>query len=356
MSNNPWRTGARIERFEYRLLTLNLQPVGMLDGVESCNLSGSIFADVRWAGKLGWSGAAVPDLTNRLVHPWYMVTDVNGVETGYPLAPPCYARSSSVVTSDLVPSTTEFDLYDVTYTLAKRLKLASALAYQGVNLTNTVAQRLAAAGMRYSVTPSARVLSAALNWQVGTSEMKVLNDLLAAAGYWSTASDFNGVVVAEPWVDPRQRPAVWSFEDGAVSIVNSVVRNRDDYDVPNRLTGVQRVQDGQTPEVVTVTLDALSPRSPYTYANRGYWVDGEPLLDQDAADISALTATVTRELLARSDPGESLSLSHAWLPEVTLGSVVVYRGDRYTVQKMSVNCDLGLQVQAEWSKISGGTP
>lgn len=351
--SNEWRTSTRVERFEYRLLTSALHPVGLLSGVESCSLSGSVFADVRWGGQLTWSGAAAPDMTGLLVHPWYIVADAAGVELEYPLAPPCYARSSSVTQSDLVPSSTELDLYDVTYKLAKRLKLTDSLAIQGVTITDTVVQRLVAAGVRYSATPSTRTLTAALNWEIGTSEMKVLNDLLAAAGYWSTAADFSGAVVVEPWVDPRQRHPAWTFADGSVSIVGSVVHHRDDFDVPNRLTAVQRVQEGQTPLTATVTLDAISPGSPYTYATRGYWVDGEPLLDQDAADLATLTSSVSRELLSRAAPGETLEVTHAWLPEVTLGSVVSFRGARYTVQKMSLDCGLGLQVQAEWAKSAG---
>lgn len=276
----------------------------------------------------------------------------DGVEESYPLAPPCFARSSSVAQSDLVPATTDVDLYDVTYRLAKRLKLPGELAVtSGGVITDTVVQRLAATGARYSVTPSARTLSAALNWALGTSEMKVLNDMLAAAGYWSVASDLNGSVVVAPWVDPRQRAASYMFADGEASIAGSVTRVKDDFDVPNRMTGVQRVQEGQTPLTATVTLDTVSPSSPYTYAARGYWVDADPLLDQDAADITTLTNAVIRSLLSAADPGETLTLTHAWVPEVLLGAVVGFRGAFYTVQKMTVNCDLGLPVQAEWSKV-----
>lgn len=347
-----WRTANRTERFEYRLLTQNLQPVGLLDGVESCSLSGSVFSDVRWGGKITWSGNVVPDLTTYLVHPWYIVSGDDGVEESYPLAPPCYARSSSVAQSDLVPATTDMDLYDVSYRLAKRLKLTGELAVaSGGVITDTVVSRLAATGARYSATPSARTLTAALNWAIGTSEMKVLNDMLSAAGYWSVAADLGGSIVVAPWVDPRQRAASYMFGDGEASITGAIVRSKDDFDVPNRMTGVQRVQEGQAPLTVTVTLDTVSPSSPYTYAARGYWVDGEPLLDQDAADLATLTSAVTRSLLSAADSGETLTLTHAWVPEVLLGVVVGFRGALYTVQKMTVNCDLGLPVQAEWSKV-----
>lgn len=54
-----WRTGHRTEDLYFRMFGTDGTELGRLDGVESCSLDGSIFADVRWSGRLRWSGPGV---------------------------------------------------------------------------------------------------------------------------------------------------------------------------------------------------------------------------------------------------------------------------------------------------------
>lgn len=351
---SDWRTGYRTERTEYRLLGTDLRPAGILSGVEACSLSGSVFSDVRWGGSLTWSGGSVPDFSQYLVHPWYIVAGEDGVEESFPLCPPCYMKTPTVAYSDLVPATVSVDLYDVTYRPAKRLKLSGALSTaQGAVLTDTLAARMTAAGVRYGITPSAKTLTAALNWDLGASELSVWNGLLGALGYWSAYASPDGVMQATPWVDPSQRPVAWSFAAGAVNILDpEYTVTRDDFDTPNRITGVARVTGDAAPLVTTVTLDSFNPASRYSFASRGYWVDADPLRDVDAVDTAALTAVLVQKLQALTSVGSTSSVVHAWVPEVTLGSLVLNEGVRNTVQKMSLKIATGLQVKAEWAEVA----
>lgn len=349
---SDWRTGYRDERYEFRLLTLGLKPVGVLEGVESCSLSGSLNADVRWGGRLGWSGLNAPDMTSLLVHPWYVVANQDGAVEEWPLCPPCFARTGSVARTDMVPERVDVDLYDVTYSLAKRLRLPGNLTLpDGSNAVDMAASRVASAGMRFAATPSPRTLAAPGNWSPGTSELKVVNDLLAAAGYWSASADYAGVVQLEPYVDPAVRQPAYAFGSGEVSITGDSTLTRDDFDVPNRLTAVARTRGEVPPMVATVTLDDLLPDSPYTRKARGFWVDGEVLKDVDAADAAALTEVATRALLTAARVSDALTIRHAWVPEVRLGSVVTYDGGTWAVQKMSVSLAPGTPVQAEWVRV-----
>lgn len=351
---NDWRTGYRVEEVEYRLLTLDLSPAGTLDGVESCSISGSVNADVRWGGSMTWSGQAMIDWSQVLVHPWYLV---DGNE--YPVCPPMFVKAPQIDYSSTVPQTINLSLYDVTYKLAKRLKLTSYLTIApGVNIASALASRLAATGLRYSILENAATLSSALNFEPGDSEMLVQNALLGAMNYWSVHSDYRGVVQGEPWQDSRDRAVDWDFVRGSASIIqpNTSV-TLDDFDVPNRLTGIPRVDGDTTPVPQTVTLDDVYPESPYTYANRGFWVDGETMRDVDAADAATLVSILTRKLLSQASAGTTRSVRHAWIPEVTLGSLVTYPGVKdtefYTVQKMDADLKVGgLPVRAEWRKVS----
>lgn len=340
---------------EYRLLkTSNLQAAGLLTGVESCSLSGSIYSDVRWGGSLTWSGNSSLDVSQYLVHPWYIVAGLDGVEEAYPLCPPCYLKTPTESYSDTVPVTVATDLYDVTYRPAKRLKLSAPLSISAGGLvTDALGTRMAAAGVKFGIVPSAKTVAAAMNWDLGVSELSVWNALLGSLGYWSAYASLDGVIQAQPWVDPTLRPVAWSFAPGAVNILDpDYIRTRDDFDTPNRITGVSRATDSVAAVAVTVTLDAFNPASPYSYTSRGYWVDAEPLRDQDAADAGALTAILVQKLQALTNVGATSTVTHAWVPEVTLGSLVLNQGVRNTVQKMSLKIDTGLQVKAEWAEVA----
>lgn len=346
MSN--WRTGSRYERFEYRLLNLNLQPYDLLEGVESCSLSSSVFADIRWGGRLNWSGRAQPVWDQFLVHPWYIVEG----EGEWPLCPPCFMKAPSTEYSSTTPLANEVTLYDATYTLAKRYRLSQSLIVDaGLNIANVLAQRWLNTGIRFSLTPSDLTISTAMNFDPGESEMKVNNALLKSLGYWSVHANSSGVVQGVPWIDPASRESSWDFSPGETSVMSPKrTVTRDDFDVPNSLTGIPRTEEGETPVAVTVLLDDIQPNSPYTYANRGYWVIAEPLRDVDASNVDSLRVMLTRNLLS-SVPTSSVAVTHAWLPEVELGSKVTRLDKAYTVQKLEMSLGVGLTTKAEWREL-----
>ncbi len=365
---SDWRTGGRFERFEYRLTDLSGTPLGTLDGVESCSLSGSVYSDVRWGGSLVWSGITQPDWAHLLIQPWYIVEGVGYADTWWPddiwsdiwgvsapgewpLCPPCYASAPLTDYTDTVPQSVTVQLYDTSYALAKRLRTSAPVTLPaGTVLTTALASRLSAAGVRASIEASAKTNAAPLNWDTGTSEMVIANDILGSLGYWSVHAAADGSMLGIPWVDPGSRVAVYDF-DTALIVDPAWSLARDDWSVANRLTGVPRVVSGVVPTPVTVTLDAVQPSSPYTYANRGFWVDAPTLRDVNAADSAALTSMLTQDLINAASVTSTVTVAHAWVPEVELASVVTFEAGRYSVQKMNIDTSLGLRVKGEWRAV-----
>ena len=351
---SDWRTGSRTERFEYQLFGLDFSPRGTLAGVEDCRLQGSVWADVRWGGSLTWSGSAPVDWPRVMVQPWYVVDGAGQWPLGTFLC-----KSPETVHHRSVPLGTQVDLYDVTYVLATRSRLPAPLSLPaGTVATTAILAQLAAAGVtRYAVTPSAATLTAPMAWDAGEARLRVVNELAGAIGYWSASADPYGVITLGPYVRPASRPTAWTFAPGEAAIHSPDWTDRcDDFDVPNRLSGVQRVTDGVTPLTYTATLDALDPTSPYAFAARGYWVDGETMRDEDAASAAALKTAVDRRLLQSAGKVRDILLSHAWLPEVGLGSVVRFAPDdavrRATVSKQEMDLATGLTVRAEWREVT----
>lgn len=348
-----WPTGARTERFSYRLFDLGFKPLGTLDGVSGCTLDGSVWTPIRWGGSLEWAGTDPVDWGQVMIQPVYHVRDVGEWPLGMFLA-----RSPRIEHDSTVDLKVSVQLYDLTYKLAQWAKLPAPLSLPaGTVVTTAIAAQLQLGGItRFSVTPSTAVLKAPMAWDSGESRLKVINDLAAAIGYWSAHADPNGITLVDPYAAPLERSPAWGFAPGDASIyVPRWAEEQDDFDVPNRLSGVQKVTDGVSPATCTAVLDSLDPASPYTVARRGFFVDGDTLRDVDAADAAALKAAVDRALLDAASKVRNLTVTHLWLPEVEIGDAVTFTPDgrvrRASVSKQALKLEAPLLVRSEWREV-----
>lgn len=348
-----WPTGARTERFSYRLFDLGFKPLGTLDGVSGCTLDGSVWTPIRWGGSLEWAGTDPVDWGQVMIQPVYHVRDVGEWPLGMFLA-----RSPRIEHDSTVDLKVSVQLYDLTYKLAQWAKLPAPLSLPaGTVVTTAIAAQLQLGGItRFSVTPSTAVLKAPMAWDSGESRLKVINDLAASISYWSAHADPNGIMLVDPYAAPLERSPAWGFAPGDASIyVPRWAEEQDDFDVPNRLSGVQKVTDGVPPATYTAVLDSLDPASPYTAARRGFFVDGDTLRDMDAADAAALKAAVDRALLDAASKVRNLTVMHLWLPGVEIGDAVTFTPDgrvrRASVSKQALKLEAPLLVRSEWREV-----
>ena len=348
-----WPTGARTERFSYRLFDLGFKPLGSLDGVSGCTLDGSVWTPIRWGGSLEWAGTDPVDWGQVMIQPVYHVRDVGEWPLGMFLA-----RSPRIEHDSTVDLKVSVQLYDLTYKLAQWAKLPAPLSLPaGTVVTTAIAAQLQLGGItRFSVTPSTAVLKAPMAWDSGESRLKVINDLAASISYWSAHADPNGITLVDPYAAPLERSPAWGFAPGDASIyVPRWAEEQDDFDVPNRLSGVQKVTDGVSPATYTAVLDSLDPASPYTVARRGFFVDGDTLRDVDAADAAALKAAVDRALLDAASKVRNLTVTHLWLPGVEIGDAVTFTPDgrvrRASVSKQALKLEAPLLVRSEWREV-----
>lgn len=351
-----WRTSHRTENTFYRLFKTDGTDLGRLDGVESCTLDGSLFTDVRWTGRLSWSGTLSVPWRDVLVQPWYQV---QGAGT-WPLGT-YYCRTPEVTYDDTVPRSADVTLFDATLRLGADFtsQLGPVSIPTGASIVNTVTSRLTAAGVsRFAITPTIKTLTAPLVFETGDSEAKILNGLLGAAGYWAVHADPYGVIVGDPYVDPALRVPSWDFPEGGDTSVSAAQWGRefDDFQVWNRLSGVSRSKDPDPPITYTASLDDLAPWSPHTSTGRGMVITGPTLRDVDAADADALKTIVDRKLLDQASVAEKITFKHPWLDKVQLGDVVTWWADgearRYAIEKQSLDVTLGMPVTSVGRRVA----
>jgi len=332
--------GTRTTAFTVDLLDADGQYLGPIRGVTGGNLTLSAATSVKVGGSIDVVDVDGIDWTSARVR---IRADVNG--HGWPLG--VFVPSApSAAWADGVRSWT-VELLGMCTTLDQD-RLPTSLSYPaGTVVTDAVRAQIMAAGQSgAAVTDSPATLAGGMVWEAGTSRLQVINDMLAAAGYWSLSTDGDGRFVAEPYVRPAERDPRYGFLDGDDAIyLDAFTRDQDVYSIPNRVVLVG-VADGATP-ALTATAENTNPDSPWGYPRRGYWITYAET-GIEATSQSALDALARRRLIDMSSATATVNLQHALVP-LDLNDVVRLRrvpagiDARHTVQSMTIPLDpLGL--------------
>jgi hypothetical protein len=150
----------------------------------------------------------------------------------------------------------------------------------GALIMQTVRTILASSGEYIAIDESnTQATSNGMVWEAGTSKLKIINDLLDVAGYSAMWMDGYGSFKVTPRVLPAQRSITYELlgiprelRDGSQSIYTpSWTRNRDSFDVPNKVIAVQAA-GGDDAAALVGTWTNTDPDSPYSYVARGRWV------------------------------------------------------------------------------------
>lgn len=197
----------------------------------------------------------------------------------------------------------------------------------GTVILPAVRDVLASAGERIDVNAAVTTaLAAPMVWPVGTSKLQIVNDLLAAANYSALWVDGVGVFQATPYVVPASRSIVYEvlgtpreLVDGERSIYEpSWRRDRDAYDVPNKVVAVQAAT-GKDDAALVGTWTNQDPSSPFSYQKRGRWItsvlnsvdvpDGTP-----SSIVTFLADKARQSLIAASSVQAAVEVRHLPIP------------------------------------------
>lgn len=199
----------------------------------------------------------------------------------------------------------------------------SALA--GANIITLVTTLIAETGETHpAIQPDTKVLASPLMWDIGTTRLKIINDLLDAAGYFSLWVDGWGQYQATPYVQPTDRAPIYTsiapFSDGPHSLMDSAwTRDRDIYSVPNRFLAVSQ-GDGETAALVS-TATNVDPASPYSFPARGRWIT-QVEIGIEAVTQAALDTIARARLSSATSVTNQITLDHVFLPDLHINSVV----------------------------------
>lgn len=164
-----------------------------------------------------------------------------------------------------------------------------------------------------------------MTWEVGTTLLKIINDLLSAAGYFSLWVDGMGQFQVTKYAPPASRPAIYEllapFENGNL-MAPDWSEDEDIYSIPNRFVATTTGDEENEGLISTAMLD---PSSPYSYFNRGkQWVtaveEGVEAVNQQSLDnYASWRLALAVSVSARRE------VSHPFLPEMQVNSNIFFR-------------------------------
>jgi len=339
LSEQEILTGNRMTSFRYDLYSQDEAPLGTLTGVVKGSVDFSTGATIKSGGALDVVdvGQTVNWLSDR-VRPVAIIEGLPEIPLGMFLfseAPQEWDDTGRVWEAKLLDKLTvlDQDAVDGTYSLDA-----------GTVITTAVVTVIASSGeTNYAITPSAATLAAPLSWEAGTAKLRIVNDLLAVAGYFSLWCDGNGQYRGEPYVRPAARPIRYEFLDGATSIYSpEFVIDVDLFAIPNKFVAVGQ-GSGDTEALISVATNE-EPDSPYSFAARGRWIVASAT-GVEAADQDVLDAYARRRLIELTSPTASVDVRHALVPDLTLNNAVRLRrvpagvDARHVVTKMAIALD-----------------
>lgn len=209
----------------------------------------------------------------------------------------------------------------VDYVLLDKITILDEFRYpraftvsKGANTVDTVVSIIAEATgeseSRVVSTPSTRTLRESRVWDVGTTALKIVNDLLAGIDYSAVRCDPSGRFLVEPYTLPANRPVVYTFQDGHTAIhEDSWTRSRDIANIPNRFTVFSTGTETEPGYVGVATNTNIN--SPFSYQARGRWIDQAETATELASQSEA-NALASRRLNDVSNPVSTIQIQHAF--------------------------------------------
>lgn len=340
MFNPAWR---------FELLDAEDRPLGTLDGVTGGSseivtqsaLGGSAQLEMDHRGQeLDWMSHRVQAIYSNGTEEWPVGT--------YLLNSPEEKHSDTTLSFDI-------GLLTKMNVISRDRLTARHSVPTGADIIPAVVDVLASTGEeRFAVTESPLTLASGISWPAGTTKLRVINDLLQAAGYWSLWCDGGGLFRVEPYLNPESRPIAHRFEHGKDSLhLPDWSREQNLSDVPNRFLAIG-VGDDENPPLIGVATNN-DPASPFSVPTRGHVFSAEPEEGVEAATQEVIDQYAERRLRDLMNPVARLGVGHAMLPlePNDLVEFVPEDGVRRlaTVQRMSMTFDWDTDITAEWREV-----
>lgn len=239
----------------------------------------------------------------------------------------------------------QVDCYDYS-TILKEDKITTRMFVAvGTNYVTLVRSIITAAGIKKTnIETSILTVSKALEFEIGTSKLDIINSLLTAINYEPLHFDNRGYAVSRRYIEPLNRSTEQEYQTNDRSVIKTGAKQSVDiYNVPNIFVRYTNDPDGD--ELRSQYIND-SVTSPISTVNRGRNVVDIESVD-DVADQTTLNDLVRRIAIEKSQTYDAVTLPTALMPHhsyrdcVFVGESGLGVGNKYIEYAWDMNLSIG---------------
>lgn len=243
------------------------------DQIDGASFDKSMNDSLKTGGSMSYDESA-PDEVD-LIIAYYEFTDESGEHVMEPVAT-VQVEAESPEFRSLANGTTSqsgnLKAYSVLKVLSDMKCRKTVVIPAGTNAIAKAVEIVEGAGLRTNSPSSDYVTKNDKTFEETDSWLTVVNWLLDAAGFSSAYDDAFGVVQMMRYVDPTDRPIVWTFRNDDESTMDfGVVEENDWRSIPN----VYTVNYTSDTESLSATARNIDPNSRASLPSRGWREKGE---------------------------------------------------------------------------------
>lgn len=211
--------------FKYKLLNKDNIFKKYLTTVQGCTIRYDSLSLLKMSATLNMSEDQSIDYINDKIQPFMLL---NGEV--YPLG--VFLISSPKRIKD-IGTKREIMLYSNLQLIAEDITLSRFLINKGENVVNTVKRII---NTKCEIEPSTKTTSIVREYEIGTSKLEIVNELLKSINYTTLFVDLEGNYKATPYTLPTDREIEITYNEGQKSIiVPNMTIDFDLFNVPNKI-------------------------------------------------------------------------------------------------------------------------
>lgn len=282
-----------VEDYSFELLRRGeLAPVKKLGGVTGGSVTGSLHADIRWAGSFTITGSEARE-TNWGKY-WIRISHVSYMGKDKKITPVGVFTPVSVKTHDSRTEgeySQEITFCDLTTVPHEAKTVYTYTITSGTPIGEAVERLLERSGQTvHLVDRSLGALRSTLTWEPQTPRLKIINDILDAAGCFALYATRDGVLRAAKYLPPRQRAVKYDFTERNITPIHIPDMDYDsEITRANEIICISSSTGGK--KALTAVARNENPASPFSYQSLGRWISetytGIEVSGQEALQIHA---------------------------------------------------------------------
>lgn len=281
----------RLVWYEFDLLDKDELPLGKITASGSVDYNSEVA--IQRVASLSIIEEKDIDFLSERVRPAMCVDTPNGVAR-FPLGVFLMSSPSRKAASGTIGRS--IDCYDKCQILADDKFTSRYLVAANTTYISAIADIITSAGISDArITPSAKETAADLEFEMGTSKLTAVNQLLQAINYNPIYANANGKLICEPYTEPVDRSVDCSYVTDKKSI--TLPNPEEELDVFNAPNKIVRYLETADRGVLISSVTNSDPYSKLSTVSRGRTiVDIAPVSDiADQATLDAYTARIATE-------------------------------------------------------------